>query len=148
VNGAEPGTLADRADPPVGRAPVEAVAVTASQDRPLVAISDGQVDRPSGPRYERHGGGLVALAHDPQRAMAALDAEVLDVGGAGLADTQPVQPEQHSKRSVVSVVVLGGEQEHTELGAIQAPASDAWTWGLRTYWAGLAWMRPSICANR
>jgi hypothetical protein len=92
VNGAEPGTLADRADPPVGRAPVEAVAVTASQDRPLVAISDGQVDRPSGPRYERHGGGLVALAHDPQRAMAALDAEVLDVGGAGLADTQPFSP--------------------------------------------------------
>lgn len=43
------------------------------------------------PRYERHGGGLVALAHDLQRAMAALEAQVLDVGGARLADTQPVQ---------------------------------------------------------
>jgi hypothetical protein len=105
----------------VSRAPVEAVAVTASQDRPLVALSDGQVDRPSGPGYERDGGGLVALAHDPQRAMATLDAEVLGVGGTGLADTQPVQPDQHSKRGVVTVVRLGGEQEHAELGAIQAP---------------------------
>ena len=50
--------------------------------------------------------------------MAALDAEVLDVGGTGLADTQPVQPVQHSKRGVVAVVLLGGEQEHAELGAI------------------------------
>ena len=53
--------------------------------------------------------------------MAALDAEVLDVGGTGLADTQPVQPEQHGQRGVVPVVLLGGEQEHAELGAIQAP---------------------------
>jgi len=65
VHGAEPGTLADRADPPMGGAPVEALAVTASQDRLFVALPDGQVDRPSGPRHERHSGGLVALAHDP-----------------------------------------------------------------------------------
>jgi hypothetical protein len=56
VHGTETGTLADRADPPVGGAPVEALAVTAPQDRPLVALSDGQVDRPSGAGYERHGG--------------------------------------------------------------------------------------------
>ena len=78
----------------MGGAPVEAVTVTAPQDRPIVAFTDGQVDRPSGPRYERHGGRLVARAHDPQRAMAALDAEVLDIGGACLADTQPVQAPQ------------------------------------------------------
>src|SRR5918994_467172 len=53
----------------------------------LVAFTDGQVDRPRGSGHERHGGGLVALAHDPQCAMAALEAEVLDVGGTGLADT-------------------------------------------------------------
>jgi hypothetical protein len=29
--------------------------------------------------------------------------------------------EQHSERGVVAVVLLGGEQEHAELGAIQAP---------------------------
>jgi hypothetical protein len=42
---AEPGTLSDRADPPVGGSPVEAVAVTAPQDRSVVAFTDGQVDR-------------------------------------------------------------------------------------------------------
>jgi hypothetical protein len=51
-----------------------------------VALTDGQVDRPLGPGDERDRGRLVALAHDPQRAMAALEAEVLDVGGAGLTD--------------------------------------------------------------
>jgi hypothetical protein len=52
--------------------------------------------------------------------MAALDAEVLDVGGTSLADPQPVQSEQHSGRRVVPVVMLGGEQEHAEFGAIKA----------------------------
>jgi hypothetical protein len=81
------GTLPGRANPPVGGAPVEALAVTAEQDGTLVALADGQVDRAGGSGYERHGGGFVALAHDPQCAMAALEAEVLDVGGTGLADT-------------------------------------------------------------
>jgi len=85
MHAAESGTLPDRANPPVSRAPVEALAVTAQQDRTLVALTDGQVDRPGGSGYERHGGGFVALAHDPQRAMAALETEVLDVGGTGLA---------------------------------------------------------------
>jgi len=106
----------------VGGAPVEALAVTAPQDRPVVALTDGQVDRACSPGYERHGGGLVALAHDPQRAMATLDAEVLDVGRTGLADAQPIQPEQHGQRGVITVVLLRGEQEHAELAAIQ-PAS-------------------------
>src|ERR687892_1153472 len=140
VHGAEPGTLADRADPPVGGSPVEAVAVTASQDRSVVAFTDGQVDRPSGPGYERRCGGLVALADDPQRAMASFDAEVLDVRGAGLADTQPVQPEQHSKRGVVPVVLLGGEQEHAELGAIKAP-------GVRCVDLGSAYVLSGVRAD-
>jgi hypothetical protein len=41
VHGAEPGTLADRADPAMGGSPVEALAVTAPQDRPCVAFTDG-----------------------------------------------------------------------------------------------------------
>jgi hypothetical protein len=48
-----------------------------------------------------------------------LETEVLDVRGTGLADTEPVQPEQHGQRGVVPVVLLGGEKEHPELGAIQ-----------------------------
>jgi hypothetical protein len=118
----EPGTLPDRADPPMRGAPVETVAVPAPQDRTLGALPDGQVDRPGGPGYERHGGRLVALANDPQRAMAALEAEVLDVGGTCLADTQPVQAQQHGKRGVVPVVLLRSKQEHPEIRAIQ-PAS-------------------------
>ena len=72
--------------------------------------------------------------------MAALDAEVLDVGGTGLADTQPVQPEQHSKRGVVAVVLLGGEQEHAELGAIQAP-------GVRCVDRGSAYLLGGVRAD-
>ncbi len=87
VHGAEAGAPANCADPPVGGAPVEALAVTAPQDRPSVAFTDRQVEGPGGSGDERNGGRLVALAHDPQRAMAALEAEVLDVGGTGLADT-------------------------------------------------------------
>jgi hypothetical protein len=80
VHAAEPGTLPDRPNPPMRGAPVEALAVTAPQDRAVVAFPDGQVDHPGGAWNERHGGGLVALAHDPQRTMAALEAEVFDVG--------------------------------------------------------------------
>jgi hypothetical protein len=119
VHAAELGAFADRPNPSVGGSPVEALAVTAPQDRPLVTLTDGEVDCPGGAWYERHGGGLVALAHDLQCAMAALDAEVVDVGGAGLADAQPVQPEQLGERGVVPVVLLGIEAEHAKLGAIQ-----------------------------
>jgi hypothetical protein len=86
VHGTEPGPLADRTDPPMGGAPVESLTVTAPQYRTLVALPDRSVDRPRCPGDEGHGGGFVPLAHDPQRAMAALEAEVLDVGGTGLAD--------------------------------------------------------------
>ena len=54
--------------------------------------------------------------------MATLEAEVLDVRGTSLADTQPVQAEQHGQRGVISVVLLRGKEEHPELGAIR-PAS-------------------------
>lgn len=40
--------------------------------------------------------------------------------GAGFAHPQTVQPEQHRERGVLTVVVLGGEQEHAELRAVQA----------------------------
>ena len=70
-----------------------------------MAFTDGQVDRSRGAWDKRDGGGLVALAHDPQRAMAALDAEVLNVGGTCLADTKSIQAEKpqtvDSRRSIV-----------------------------------------------
>jgi hypothetical protein len=52
--------------------------------------------------------------------MAAFDAEVLDVGGACLTHSQPVQTEEHCQGGVVAVVLLGGEQEHAELGAVES----------------------------
>ena len=97
-----------------------------------MAFTDGQVDRSRGAWDKRDGGGLVALAHDPQRAMAALDAEVLNVGGTSLADTKSIQAEQHGDRAVVPVVLLGGEEEHAEPGAISPRASVGWTCGRRT----------------
>src|SRR5919106_1622499 len=119
VDSAEPGALSDRAGPAMRGSPVKALTVTAPQDRSLVALTDRQVDRPGGPGDERYGGRFVALAHDPQGAVAALKGEVLDVGGTGLADTEPVQAEQHGERGVVTVVLLGGEEEHAKLRAIQ-----------------------------
>jgi hypothetical protein len=51
--------------------------------------------------------------------VASFEAQVLDVGGARFADPQPVQSEQHRKRGVIAVVLLGGEQEHAELRAVE-----------------------------
>src|SRR5207249_3757817 len=75
------------------------------------------VDASCRPRDERNGGGLVALAEDAQRAMAAFDTEVLDVGGARLAHSQSVQPEKHRQGGVGAVVLLGSEQEHAGAGS-------------------------------
>ncbi|HZO64533.1 MAG TPA: hypothetical protein VFB74_05995 [Kribbellaceae bacterium] len=57
-----------------------------------MALTDGQVDRACSPGYERHGGGLVALAHDPQRAMATLDAEVLELVAQASLTRSPFSP--------------------------------------------------------
>ena len=79
----------DRAAKKAVRGPtVEPFAITAAQDRAFAPFADGQVDGSCRPRDERNGGGLVALAEDAQRAMAAFDAEVLDVDGARLAHSQ------------------------------------------------------------
>jgi hypothetical protein len=37
---------------------------------------------------------LAALAHDPQRAVTAIDIHVVDVGAEGFADPQPVHRQQ------------------------------------------------------
>jgi hypothetical protein len=50
-----------------------------------MAFADRQVDRARGSRYERDGGGLIALADDVQRPVSSLEPEVLDVGGARFA---------------------------------------------------------------
>lgn len=51
--------------------------------------------------------------------MSSFNAEVLDIGGAGFAHTEPVEAEEHGQGGVVAVVLLGGEQEDAELGAVE-----------------------------
>jgi len=85
VDAAEPGAAADRVDPRVGGAAVEALAVTASLDRPVEVFADVEVDGAGRSRDERDRRRLVALADDPQGSVASFEPEVLDVGGAGFA---------------------------------------------------------------
>jgi len=54
--------------------------------------------------------------------VSAVEAEVADVGLAGSADPQPVQPEQHRARSALVAELFGGEQEAAEFGAVHPVA--------------------------
>ncbi len=116
----EPGTFADGANPTVGGAPVQTLPILAPQDRPLVTFAYDEIDGARRSRDERNGGGLVALAQDRQRAMPALEGEVLDVRSARFGDSEPVQAEQHRQCGMVPIEPFGGEQERTELGAVHA----------------------------
>ena len=55
-------------------------AIGRQEDGPFRALADGQVDRPRGPRRERDGDDLPALAGDHQGAVPTLNPERLDVG--------------------------------------------------------------------
>jgi hypothetical protein len=114
--------LTDRPNPPAGGAPVEALPISPAQDRSFEALTDGEVDGSRRAGHERDGRGLGALAQDAQRSVAPLTAQVLDVGGARFAHPQPVETEKDSECRVVAVVLLGGEQEHAELGAVETPS--------------------------
>ncbi len=116
----EGGPLANRVHPAMCGSPVQSLAITAAKDRPVAALTDGEVDGPSHSGNERNECRLVALADDPQGAVATLEPKVLDVGTARFVDSKPVHAEQHGERCVVAVILLGAEQEHAELGAIQA----------------------------
>jgi hypothetical protein len=102
------------------RSPIKALSVASHQDRPLVAFTDREVNRSSGAWHERDHGRLVALAGDAQCAVSAFEAEILDVGGACFCDAQTVEAEQDGEGCVGVVVVLGGEQEASELAAVHA----------------------------
>src|SRR4051812_29955676 len=118
MDAAEPSTLADRTNPTVGGAPVQTLPVLAPQDWSLLTLAHDQIDRARRSRDERNRGGLVA--EDRQRAMAALEGQVLDVGAAGFGDSEAVQTEQHRQRGMVPIEAFGGEQERAELGAVHA----------------------------
>jgi hypothetical protein len=94
----------------VGGAPVEPAAVVAEQDRPSGTFPDGQVDRPGDPRHQGYDCRPVALADDAECPVTPLEAEVLDVGRARLADPQAVQSEEHGKGGMGVIDPLGGDR--------------------------------------
>jgi hypothetical protein len=130
---AEPSTLGDRTHPAVGCPSVQSLAVTAQEDGAGTPLADGDVDRPRRPRDERDDGRLVTLLYDAQGPVAPLEAEVLDVGCARLADPEDIQPEENGQSGVRGVEPLGGEEEGAELGAVQSSSVGGWTLGRRTY---------------
>ena len=53
--------------------------------------------------------------------MSPIEAQVLGVGSAGLADSQPIESEEDGKSRMVTVVTLGREEERAELAPVEAP---------------------------
>ena len=102
--------------------PIESLAVMAMQDRALASLSKGESDGPGHPGNQRDHGRLVALPDDAQRPMTPVEAEVLCVGGAGLAHPQSVEAEQRGESGVVGVVALSREEESAELPSVEPPA--------------------------
>ena len=82
-----------------------------------LAVSDRGAHRIDRARRQWHNGGLVALAEDGQGVVPAVLGEVDDVGGADLADAQPVEGQQARKRIGVAPDLLAGIQPVGELGA-------------------------------
>jgi hypothetical protein len=120
MDDSESAALADRPDPTVSGAPIQALPVLAAQDRSFVPLTDNQIDRPRRAGHERDRGGLAALAEDPQRAMAALHRQVLNVGSTRLRHSQPIETKKHGQRGVIAVEPFGSEQERAQLGTVHA----------------------------
>jgi hypothetical protein len=78
----DPGATGDPADDPRGAVPVQPPPVSGKEQRPADALADRQVNGARGARGERDGDDLAALAGDDQGPVAALEAQVLDVGGS------------------------------------------------------------------
>ena len=78
-----PACRGDPTDDPARAVAVETIATRPAEDRALAALADGKVDCPGGAGGEGDDRHLAAFASDPQRAMAAFEAQVLDVGAQG-----------------------------------------------------------------
>jgi hypothetical protein len=63
---------------------------------------------------------LAAFAHDPQRAVTAVDVQVVDVGAERFADPEPVHRQQVDERVVAWRGEPGLDQQGAELVAVQA----------------------------
>jgi hypothetical protein len=99
---------------------VHPLSVRAEEDRPVEAFTDGEVDRPGGARRERDGDDLAALAQDGEGAVAAFDAEGVDVGAEGFGDPQAVDREQRDEGVLIGCAEPGGDEQRTDPVAVQA----------------------------
>ena len=107
---ADPGAAGDPANDPSGAVPVQPLAISGQEHRAASVLADGQVDRPGHARRQRNGDDLAALTRDGQGPVAALQAQVLDVGAGCLGYPQAVQPEQGDKGMLGRRPEPGGHQ--------------------------------------
>ena len=117
---ADPSAASDPSDNPGGTVPVQPPAIGGQEDRPVTALTDGQVDRPRRARRQRDGHDLSAFASDGQRPVATFGAQRLDAGAGGLRNPQPIQGEQADQRVLSRRTEPGGNQEATEFVAVQS----------------------------
>jgi hypothetical protein len=94
---ADPCTPGDPGDNPPGTVPVQPPPLCGDEERAFGPLADGQVDRAGCAWRERDGDDLAALAGDDQGAVAAFQAQVLDVRAGRLGYPQPVQREQRDE---------------------------------------------------
>jgi hypothetical protein len=87
----DPRPSGDATHDPAGGVTIDPLPVGAHEDRPVAALADRQVDGPGRPRCQRHGDDLATFAQDGERAVTALEPEVLDVGAESLGHPQAVE---------------------------------------------------------
>jgi hypothetical protein len=93
---------------------IEALAIGADEDRSLTAFPNREVDGTRGAQRERDDDNLATLAHDGQRAVAALETERFNVGAAGFGGPQP------DERLIASTREPGGHQQGADFVAVEA----------------------------
>jgi hypothetical protein len=115
---ADAGPAGDPAHNPSGAVPVQPAPAGGAEDRSFAAPADGQVDRAGGPRCERDGDDLAALAGDDQGPVPALDAQRLNAGGGSFADPQAVECQQRDERLLGRRPEPGGDQQRAKLVSV------------------------------
>ena len=65
---------------------VHPLAIGTKKDRAVESLADREVDRPRGARCQRDGDDLAAVAQDGEGAVAAFNAEGVDVGAESFGD--------------------------------------------------------------
>ena len=131
-------------DRPIGGVAVHPAALGPEEDRPHRSLADIEVDRPGGAGSQGDGHVLAALAHDLERAVSALEVEVVDVGAQGLRDPKPVEGQQRRQGMVAGLAQAGLDEEGAQLVAVEAEgAGFVVDLGTADVAAGLRLMSPS-----